>query len=193
MKKIYILFLAMLLLFWSCKDPFKPRAPKDPTGDGGSDYYELPTDPSLVMMNLLNSYNYKDIANFSSCLADSFRFRAATEDSATFPDEFDDWDYDKEIIATGTIFSQDSVFLQLAFTAEYSDNEDLLEGEARYYREYTLIVSSSQYATTQYPAEGIACFDMAMNSEGNWYIYRWQDIADASAGRWGQVKAEFGG
>lgn len=190
MKKA-ILF-AIILLF-SCKNPFVTGEPEQPKNSDGSGQYEIPTNPSVVIDNLLSSYNHKDIGNYTSCFADSFRFYAAREDSANSPQTFSNWGLELETSTASYIFSQDSVTLQLLGTSDYSDFEDFQDGVATYYRLYTLIVSSSENATLERPAEGIAQFKMSKNSQGNWHIYEWHDIADTSDNRWSQVKEEFVG
>jgi hypothetical protein len=194
-----LLILGSLLLFFylpGCKNPFKTRKSPQPIVWEGT--WDTPSDPKIVIQNLLYAYNEKIIGNFILCLCDSFRFSAPEDSIKAVQDNreelFANWDRSTEINVTNSIFTTfrqnvDSISYVLSFDPSPPVPDDVSDTVAVLSRDYLFIFNFK--SAPPETATGTATFHMRQT--WNWWsIYFWSDIPDVSGGDdWGDFKAEF--
>jgi hypothetical protein len=197
---IWILILILGLCIFGCKNPFRTRESPPPIISEGT--WETPSQPEIVIQNLLYSYNERIIGNFIQCLADSFRF-SAPEDSLDAvnqgrTDLFADWDRSVELSVTTRIFDisrqyPDSISYVLSFKLTPPVPDDIGDSIATLSREYELLTISGRSAPPESTlAKGLATFWMRETSLNWWSIYLWKDIAAvANTEDWADFKAQF--
>jgi hypothetical protein len=177
---IWILILILGLCIFGCKNPFRTRESPPPIISEGT--WETPSQPEIVIQNLLYSYNERIIGNFIQCLADSFRFS----------------DRSVELSVTTRIFDisrqyPDSISYVLSFKLTPPVPDDIGDSIATLSREYELLTISGRSAPPESTlAKGLATFWMRETSLNWWSIYLWKDIAAvANTEDWADFKAQF--
>jgi hypothetical protein len=188
------------LCIFGCKNPFRTRESPPPIISEGT--WETPSQPEIVIQNLLYAYNERIIGNFIQCLADSFRF-SAPEDSIDAvnqgrTDLFTGWDRSVELSVTTRIFDisrqyPDSISYVLSFKLTPPVPDDLGDSLATLSREYELLtISGKSTPPDSTLAKGIATFWMRETSLNWWSIYLWKDIAAvANSADWADFKAQY--
>jgi hypothetical protein len=199
---IFIMILIMMLSLCCSgfKNPFRTR--KSPTPIISEGTWETPSQPEVVIQNLLYAYNERIIGNFNQCLADSFRF-SAPEDSLDAvnqgrTDLYTDWDRSVELSVTTRIFDisrqyPDSISYFLSINSTPSVPDDIGDSLATLSREYELLILSGKTTPPESTlAKGIATFWMRETSLNWWSVYLWKDIpAVANTEDWADFKAQF--
>jgi len=197
---ILIIILMLSLCIWGCKNPFRTRESPPPIISEGT--WETPSQPEIVIQNLLYAYNERIIGNFIQCLADSFRF-SAPEDSIDAvnqgrTDLFAGWDRSVELSVTTRIFDisrqyPDSISYVLSFNLTPPVPDDIGDSLATLSREYELLtISGKSTPPDSTRAKGIATFGMKQTSLNWWSIYLWKDIAAvANTEDWADFKAQY--
>ena len=192
--------MILSLCIFACKNPFRTRNSPTPIVSEGT--WETPSQPEIVIQNLLYSYNERIIGNFIQCLADSFRF-SAPEDSQDAvnlgrTDLFAGWDRSVELSVTTRIFDisrqyPDSISYVLSFKLAPPVPDDIGDTLATLSREYELLTISGKTAPPESTlAKGIATFWMRETSLNWWSIYLWKDIAAvANTPDWADFKAQY--
>lgn len=197
--KLIILFIWLVIVFsFSCKNPFSTRESPPPVGQEGD--WNTPFSPSVVMQNLLNSYNQKIIGNFSLCLSDTFRFSAYYDsiEAASQGNEqlFENWDVSVEVGVTELLFATsrqniDSLDFFLTWRSDPSQSDIIEDSTAIFYRDYTLYeLVGSPPETTIF--RGLATFHLEETALNWWSIYLWEDIPIENL-NWADFKADFRG
>lgn len=196
MRFRYFLVLSSMVLMAGCfKDPLSTRETEDPYGSGGT--WETPQAPEVAVNNLLYAYNEKIISNYQLCFSDSFVY-SSPEDSIDAVnngrgDLFIDWNKAVEISVTNNIFSTftndstSNLLLILGISNEYSDQIE--DSTAVLYRDYDLVVISSDTDTTIY--SGRSVFHLSEEQLNWWTIYLWEDIPVDTVDDWGDFKALY--
>jgi len=186
--------------FFGCKNPFRTRKSPPPIISEGT--WETPSQPEIVIQNLLYAYNERIIGNFNQCLADSFRF-SAPEDSLDAvnqgrTDLFSGWDRSVELSVTTRIFDisrqyPDSISYFLSINSTPSVPDDIGDSLAALSREYELLIISGKTTPPESTlAKGIVTFGMRQTSLNWWSIYFWKDIPSvANTEDWADFKAQF--
>ena len=181
----WLIFLSVII--FNC-DIFKPRKPENGDGDGE---FAPPISPGVVITNLVQSYNSRDIEAYGECFdQEDFRFYADPEDTlGPYREYFRDWGFGAEDSVTQFIFNSviDSVRyppILLQFTHLSRDSTDTT---ASFYEKYELRLElpGSLY---QY-AKGKAKFEL-LKVENFWYIRTWTDFKEDTTD-WGELKASF--
>jgi hypothetical protein len=197
---ISILGLILILSFSGCKNPFRTRNSPPPIISEGT--WETPSQPEIVIQNLLYAYNERIIGNFIQCLADSFMF-SAPEDSIDAvnhgrTDLFAGWNRSVELSVTTRIFDisrqyPDSISYVLSFDLTPPVPDDIGDSLATLSREYELLTISGKSSPPESTlAKGIATFWMRETSLNWWSIYLWKDIAlVANTPDWADFKAQY--
>jgi hypothetical protein len=183
-----------------CKNPFKTRSSPPPEFSEGT--WETPALPTIVIHNLLHSYNEKVIGNFIQCLCDSFGFSAPEDSIDAFNEGRDDlfaqWDRSVEISVTTSIFNTarqhpDSFGCVLRFHSDPPVPDEVGDTLAVLSRDYELLIydfKADPPETTL--AIGTATFHMRQTSLNWWNIHFWIDIpAEAGETDWADFKARF--
>jgi hypothetical protein len=197
---IGVLILVLIACIFGCKNPFRTRKSPPPIVSEGT--WETPSQPEIVIQNLLYAYNEKIIGNFVQCLADSFRF-SAPEDSIDAvnqgrTDLYAGWNLSVELSVTTRIFDisrqyPDSISYVLSFKLTPPVPDDIGDSLATLSREYELLTISGKSAPPESTlAKGIATFWMRETSLNWWSIYLWKDIAAvANTPDWADFKAQY--
>ncbi len=204
LSPLYGVLISFILGGFFCvggyKNPFKTRSSPPPVISEGT--WETPSDPKMVIQNLLYAYNEKIIVNFTQCLSDSFIF-SAPEDSIDAVNQgrgdlFAQWDRPVEISVTSNIFSTarqnpDSFDIILSFQSAPPVPDDIGDSTAMLSRDYELLVidlKAEPPETTK--ASGTATFYLNESSLFWWSIYFWSDIPqEVGKNDWGDFKALF--
>lgn len=185
---------------FSCKNPFKTRSSPPPVISEGT--WETPSEPKVVIQNLLYAYNEKIIVNFTQCLSDSFRF-SAPEDSIDAANQgradlYAQWDRSAEVSVTTNIFNTirqnpESLNYELSFRSTPPVPDDIGDTMAVVTRDYELVVYDLKAAPPETTiALGTATFYMKGTPLTWWSIYFWSDFpAEVGKDDWADFKAKF--
>lgn len=197
--KIILLLLAVQFAA-GCKNPFSHRDSENPLGNSGT--WEVPTEPEIVVSNLLYSYNERNINNFRQCLTDSFRF-SAYEDSVEAEQRgqghlFQDWDIGVEESVTRRIFQSfpagsDSTYMRLFIDPNPNQFDQQTDSTAVLVRAYSLsFIPTAADAEDTLTAIGEATFKMSRSSLAGWAIDLWKDRpVEGNELNWADFKALF--
>ncbi|MBD3169217.1 MAG: hypothetical protein GF307_07015 [candidate division Zixibacteria bacterium] len=194
--------LLILIFAAGCKNPFSTRESEPPIGTSGT--WEVPTEPRIVVANLLAAYNERNISNYRRCLSDSFAF-SAYEDSVEAEQNGDgslfyDWDVNVEESVTRRIFQSfpqgsDSSYLSLMIDLSSNEFDEEDDSTAMLIREYTLsFVTNGESTVDTTIAVGEAMFYMSRSSIEGWAIDLWIDRPDpreSGSISWADFKVQF--
>jgi hypothetical protein len=185
-------FLCFVLLFYSC-DFFVTREPQSP--DQGRANFQPPTEPRLVIENLKNSFNDKNVQNYVACLVDTifvnkrFRFIPSSEAAASFIFLTQDWGVFEERKYFNSVVSK--VSKDLPITLNLSDeNYSSLSGDTLIYTaNYFINVPHNSTEPKSYA--GNLQFNLVRDSRSNWSIYFWKDTRSSNLPSWSEMKGLF--
>ncbi len=179
-KKIH-LFLASIILLSGC-DWFHPREAEKPEEQESA--WEEPLSPSLVLSNLEQAFEDRNIINYSASLFSDFEFFGDLSDSLYVnPGSFNDWYYNVEVEVATKIFNTFSS-IELYFSDSLKDSTST---EAHFYSTYTMNLESIDSSVV---AKGLAYFHLTPDSMNRWSIVTWKDFrTDSILIDWGIVKA----
>lgn len=175
----------------SCaKDPFSTRRPNRPTGEQGT--YKTPVDPQIALdTNLYYAMIERNAGHYSQTLADTFIY---TFDFVLIgpPDSALRWDrIEEDRIARNLFAGVTALDLTWAPTAGRSDR--LEDSIATLYRSYVIDASmSSPGDSTVSVFKGDLTVLLSRNSQGLWWIVRWDDLhLEDGSPSWADLKSRF--
>lgn len=174
--------LPLLFLLTTC-DWFKPGEPEKPWEEQ-SEWLE-PVSPSLVISNLQNGFEDRNIINYTSSLSHDFVFFGDPSDSQYVPPgAFNDWNINVEEEVTTKIFNIFDSKIELYFEDSLKDSTS---NNANFYLTYTINLESNDSAVT---VMGISHFELFRDSVNLWSISSWRDYrTDTLYIDWGILKA----
>jgi len=180
--KTVIAIIIFMFLFSSC-DWFKPREAEKPWKEESE--WQEPVNPSIVISNLENAFEDRNIVNYESSFALSFIFYGDPSDSQYVePGIFNDWDKEVEKEVAILIFNTFSN-IQLYFEDSLKDSTGIA---ANFYELYTMNLESIDSTII---AKGLATFQLTLDSSNLWSIVEWKDFRiDSSFVDWGIIKAK---
>ena len=181
----------------SCKNPFATRKAEPPSTNQSS--WQFPTDPLIVLDNMVSAFGEKNVENYMKCLADSnslFKFLPDENEASNSSGIFDHWDLSREQSYINKIFTSipDDSIRTLDFSAERqrSDFPDSVLIRTDYSLDLHHILDNT------YPTQGKGKVDFwFISRNGYWVITRWQDhvtMVDTTSVRfpsWSTIKASF--
>jgi hypothetical protein len=186
---------AILLLGLVCSGCglFEPRDPEDPA-TSRLDFLP-PTEPSIVISNLQNAVDQKNVANYTACFSDpttggrTFVFVPSAEASAQYGLALASWGtsqeqaYFQNLIARSA--SNAAASLQLTQKSQLVTTDSVI-----YSYDYTFTFEHSE---TNFPkvARGNLQFALAPDAANRWSIYRWIDFKTGSDITWSMFKGKF--
>ncbi len=185
------LVLALAIVMFGCaKDPFSTRHPNRPTGEQGT--YKTPVDPQIALdTNLYYAMIERNAGHYSQSLADTFVYSFDFVLSGP-PDSALQWDRSEEDRIVRNLFAGVSAInVTWAPTSGRSDRYE--DSVATLYRTYVIdasIIMPTDTTLTEY--KGDMAVLLARNSQGLWWIVRWEDLhtGDGSAA-WADLKSRF--
>lgn len=182
---------------------FDPRAPEDP--DESPQFWQYPSIPSIVVSNLDGSLENQSITLYMTCFDTTFAFNADPADTIEYGGglQFGDWDYEVEQNTLINLFAQaqgtgapaESLVSVTFTTVSGQPDPPAPVDSATIWRDYSIVVAGSEYATWESPARGRARMTMIESSSATWAISRWEDYRpDDYTGdsyTWGVAKADY--
>lgn len=174
--------LPLLVILTSC-DWFEPGVPEKPL-DEESEWIE-PVSPSVAISNLKNSFEDRNIINYTSSLSQDFMFFGDPSDSQYVPPgAFNDWTLEVEEEVVTKIFNIFDNKIEIYFEDSLKDSTG---SNASFYLTYTINLGSSDSTVT---AMGIAHFELLRDSVNLWSISNWRDYRQNTLYiDWGILKA----
>jgi hypothetical protein len=179
----------------SC-DTFSTRVAEVPEGEATE--YVLPQEPTDVLSNLKNSIRDRDSEVYIGLFTDDFVFVADPSDvvelESVYPGVFDGWDVQAEVDVGKKILDESGTTISgLDFTSETLISET--DSTYEILRDYQLFLRLETFARFAVYI-GTARFSMRLDTDGLWYINRWEDarrdtgiVADKDT--WGKLKGEI--
>lgn len=190
MKLIFSLLI--LSIFTGC-DLFETRTPEEPLQPRSN--FQLAVTPEILISNLINSLQDKDVESYISCFTDSsfshekFSFSASSAALSQFPFLSDNWDKNDERQYFNRMVS--SVDNGLPVLLDLSNSSTSPLGDSIIYTaSYTLQVPHNNEAIpVNY--QGELRFNMIVDSRLIWTIYFWQDTKNSDTPSWSELKGRF--
>jgi len=189
--KFLIFYILGALVFTGC-DLLQTRTAEEPTQPRSN--YEQAVIPQILISNLINSLNDKDVQNYINCLVDSsfsdkkFKFSPSSGAISQYPFLLNDWEvkdedqYFKNLITK--VDAQSPITLSLT-NELYSQLGDSLV----YTATYSLNVPNSESDPKDY--QGDLRFDMVRDSRSVWVIFYWQDTKSTALPSWSELKGKY--
>ncbi len=177
--KPYFLIL-FCLLFAGC-DLFSTRTAQPPT-QSRSNFQQAVT-PDIVIENLVNSLQDKNVNNYIACLCNSaytkktFTFSASSPAVSQYP-AFADWTEKNEEQYFNNLIVKVSSDLQITLSLS-NEAYNPLGDSAIFTASYTLYVPTQDQTIPQ-EYQGTLSFSMIRDSRSIWCIYNWQDAKGSS-------------
>jgi hypothetical protein len=187
--------LIAVLAIASC-DTFSTRVAESPEGEATE--YVLPQEPMDVLSNLKNSIRDRDSEVYQGLFTDDFVFVPDPTDVVelenVYPGVFDGWDVQAEIGVGKRILDETGTTISgLDFTSETL----IVETDSTYevLRDYQLFLRLEAFTKFEIFI-GTARFSMRLDTDGLWYINRWEDARRdtgivAGKDTWGKLRGEI--
>jgi hypothetical protein len=180
--------LALCFNLMSC-DLFKTRTPDEPSQQSSN--YIPPTDPTLVLQNMVNEFQDLDAFHYNQSFSKtSFSFEPATSARTRYGGELLNWDQTKEEDYFNNVIKnlQPNSKVTLVFTPMTSTNfPDSCEIGTAYYLNVPHTKAHVARVFT-----GQSQFTMIRDPQGNWHISRWVDVGvNPSDSTWSDLKGIF--
>ncbi len=187
--KTFLIYIIVATLVCSC-NMFEPRDAEDPTVQKSD--YKPPTDPDIVIENLISAVKEKNSINYTQCLGGpnlGFSFTPAAESKSNFLSIYVDWDVNSEKAYFENLIIQ---------TAKDSPAKLSLNNPIRQSSSDSVIYNANYTFSFQHSANGIPQisvgnlqFTIKRDKNNNWYITRWIDLKTANQFSWSDMKARF--
>jgi len=188
MKSSGILIMALVVI--SGCGLFETRQPESP--QQGQSGFLPPTTSDVVIQNLTNAIEGKNVDNYLSCLSDTkFSFVPPPDVYSHYQSVFLMWDKSSEGAYFRNLVAQSANLATPALNL-YSTNLTSPQGDSvQYTANYTL---SWPNKLSNYPqqVEGYLQLTIGVDGSGNWSITRWIDsrlVSDSLT--WSDMKARF--
>jgi hypothetical protein len=186
------LVLAGLGILTSC-GLFEPRTPEDPTQSSLN--FRPPTDPTIVISNLQNAIDERNVANYASCFTDPskagrpFFFTPSADAGAQYAGVFSGWTFTQEqsyfqnLVAKSSPTAFSNLLLTMKSTAVTADS-------VSYSYDYILTFEHNE---TGFPktAKGNLQFTLVTDNSNFWTISRWIDFKTGEDITWSMFKGKF--
>lgn len=172
---------------------FEPRTPEDPSQSSLN--YRPPTDHTIVISNLQNAVEQRNVANYTSCFSDPakqgrpFIFIPSVEAAAQYASVLANWSLEAEqgYFQNLVAKSPSGAFTSLLLTVKSSDvNPDSVV----YSYDYVL---TFEHSDPDFPktARGNLQFTLTRDPNNFWAISRWIDFKTTDDVTWSTFKGRF--
>lgn len=157
--------------------------------------WQQPTSPEIVLENLKNAIRERNVENYIRSLVDTlksqrrFVFVPDPEVLKNNPAVFENWSLEKEreyVTRLLASLPSDSV-IQLTFM---DVTQPVISDSSIFDEKYVFIVNHTLQNIPR-RTSGRAIFYLEENTDGNWSIYRWEDIRMENQPTWSEIKASF--
>lgn len=190
--KFFVALLSALLV--SGCSVFEPREPEQPSQSSSG--YLPPTSAQVVVINLQNSIELKNVQNYINCFADpsrserSFTFVPSADAAVLFPSVLSSWTYAQErdymtnLISKAVPNGFSGLLLTLTGSSISADSEV-------YSYDYLL---TFQHTEAGFPSTARGSLQFAIgvdNITQQWSIYRWIDLKTTTDITWSSFKGRF--
>jgi len=182
------IIISVLLSLTAC-DIFNTRDAEDPEESRSN--YTIPSEPEILIQNLINSFSDKDADNYVKSFTDpafsnkDFFFLPTSSALQTWSNIWTDWNVDAEFQYFQNLITAapEDLPVILSFTSEiYSRLGDSLN----YNAVYSLNVPQLNAEPINY--SGNIKFGMVRDMRDTWAIYFWQDNAISQSQSWSDLK-----
>ena len=186
MKKF--ITISVLLSLTAC-DIFNTRDAEDPEESRSN--YTIPSEPEILIQNLINSFSDKDADNYVKSFTDPafsnkvFFFLPTSSALQTWSNLWIDWNVDAEFQYFQNLITAapEDLPITLIFSGEdYNPLGDSLDYTAQY------SINIPQLNTEPLIYEGNVKFSMVRDMRDTWAIYFWQDNAISESQSWSDMK-----
>ena len=196
MQKIRIhtfLFIAFSLIATttSC-DIFSTRDAQDP--DQARSNNQPAVQPTIVIVNLINSLIDKNVQDYMSCFVDSlfssqkFTFSASGEVASNYPIFLQGWGLSEEQRYITSVLSKINKDYPISLTFN-DENFSSLSGDSLIYTAtYFLNVPIAAEGQSSVNYSGNLQFNMLRDSRSIWVIYLWKDTKSQTLPSWSELK-----
>lgn len=196
-----LLYLLILILLTGCDAIFGTREPESPNDDVNRSLWQQPTSPGIVLLNLKNAFLERNEENYLRSLADStnsereFLFIPSQEAAVNNPGAFIGWGLNEERVYINFLFSESSLPNGVKSSLEFTRFEEpSIPSDSALFEEIYELELEHTLENVPTKMMGIAKFRMARSSDGNWSIYRWEDLTFSSddtlnLSTWSELKA----
>lgn len=185
-----ILIFILPLLFLSGCDIFQTRDAELP--DQSRSNYTPPSEPQILIQNLINSFSDKNAINYLKSFSDPdfsekiFSFIPSAEASARFQ-IWDDWSRDDEFQYFNNLINSVPEELPVSLSI-FNEEISTLEGGFNYSAEYSISVPRLNTEPIIY--KGTLNFNIIRYDAGTLAIHVWEDIAIPGFQSWSELKGE---
>ena len=188
----------LCLCLASC-DAFTVRDAVPPEQATGPATIVTAYEPELVISNLINSLEEKDVFEYNKLFAADFVFIADPSDvidlESYYPGALSDWDMEVEQeVAQRLLDRGQTANILLSFDHDAEDVTEDTDSTYTVQEDYRLRVVDQEGVLESHV--GTAIFYLRLEEDGLWYIREWQDfrpVSDAEDGKetWGMLKGEI--
>ena len=186
MKHFFAIFV--LISLTAC-DIFETRNAEDPEESRSN--YTTPSEPEILIQNLINSFSDKDANNYVKSFTDpafsnkTFFFLPTSSALQTWSNIWTDWNVDKEFQYFQNLMTAvpEDLPVTLSFNSEiYNFLGDSLNYTAQYF------ISVPQLNDAPLNYGGNINLSMVRDMRDTWAIYFWQDNAISDSQSWSDLK-----
>jgi hypothetical protein len=182
--------IIMFFMLLSC-DILETRDPEDPTAPR-SDFI-TPTQPSILFLNMKNSFKEKVVENYIQCfvdesfLSDDYEFIPSAGSIAQFT-VLSDWSKEAERQYFNNIKSQTRQESQIVLEFENEENQTRADSAIFQY-EYFITIPLLEGEASVY--SGNVIFTVKLDSRSFWVITKWEDLKKEGFQSWSELKGTY--
>jgi hypothetical protein len=181
---IMFIGIAFCLSLISC-DLFKTRTPEEPSQQSST--YVPPTDPSLVLQNMISAFQDGDAVNYAKSFSNtSFIFTPSASAKNKYGIDWTAWNKTQEQQCFEKILNHFSnntrvVLAFESYTPTYNNNTSQVETD------YHLTLPIDAGVIKKF--NGRVQYTLAQDQSGLWYINQWVDVGtNVSDSTWSDLK-----
>lgn len=177
-------FLFLATGIFGC-DLFQTREPQPPSQNSST--HEPPGSADAVLRNFGSAIREYNVVNYMGCFADT-SFRQYVFVPSTFSSAFVQWSLESErqyFLNLGSPPPTTSPVLNMAIV-----DSNLSSDTARYTINYFLFYPHRRTDVSQI-VQGNMRLYLGRNTQGFWYLYRWEDSRTTTDSTWSYLKANI--
>lgn len=172
---------------------FEPRTPEDPS-TSRLDFLP-PTEPTIVIDNLQNAIDQKNIANYAACFSDvatggkTYVFIPSAEASAQYGLALASWGVAQEQAYFQNLIARSPT--NAAAGLQLTQKSQLVTADSVIYSYDYVFTFEHSEAGFPKVAQGNLQFVLAPDAGNRWSIYRWIDFKTGNDLTWSMFKGKF--